>query len=279
MRWGASRFAEAELCYGHGTDNAIDEALALVLHALSLDPDVPDSLLLARLTAEEKERILELFSKRISRRIPAAYLTGRAWFAGLAFQVDDRVLVPRSPIAELIESGFEPWLDAHAIRRVLDVGTGSGCIAIATAVHLPDARVDAVDISEDALDVARANAIDHGVVDRVELYVSDGLDAVDGPYDVIVSNPPYVDARELETLPAEYSHEPAVGLAGGEDGLDVVSRLIDGARTHLSGDGALVVEVGTSRAALEDRYPRLPFTWLEFSRGGENVFLLRADDL
>ena len=253
--------------------------MTLVLHALSLEPDVPEALLLARLTGEEKERIVALFSQRISRRIPAAYLTGRAWFAGLAFSIDPRVLIPRSPIAELIEAGFEPWLDPHSIRTALDVGTGSGCIAIALAVHLPHVRVDAVDISSDALDIARDNAIDHGVADRVELFLSDGLDAVRGPYDLIVSNPPYVDARELQSLPEEYAHEPALGLAGGEDGLDVVTRLIDDARRHLSDDGALIVEVGTSRRALEDRYPCLPFTWLEFSRGGENVFLLRAADL
>jgi len=279
VRWGASRFGEAALCYGHGTDNPVDEALALALHALCLDPDVPESLLLGRLTREEKEHILSLFSQRISRRIPAAYLTGRAWFAGLAFGVDDRVLVPRSPIAELIEVGFEPWLDPQSIRRVLDVGTGSGCIAIASAVHLPDVRVDAVDISRDALDVARVNARDHGVADRVEFLVSNGLDAVRGPYDLIISNPPYVDARALQSLPEEYAHEPALGLAGGEDGLDVIARLIDDARRYLVDDGALIVEVGTSRAALESRYPRLPFTWLEFSRGGENVFLLNAADL
>ena len=190
VRWGASRFAEAELCYGHGTDNPVDEALALVLHALNLDPDVPEALLLGRLTGEEKRRILALFSQRIARRVPAAYLIGHAWFAGLAFRVDDRVLVPRSPIAELIEAGFEPWVDAQVLHRVLDVGTGSGCIAIATAEHLPDARVDAVDVSADALEVARANARDHGVAERVDFILGDGYEAVRGPYGLIVSNPP-----------------------------------------------------------------------------------------
>jgi ribosomal protein L3 glutamine methyltransferase len=279
IRWGASRFAEAELCYGHGTDNPVDEAMALVLHALSLEPDVPEALLLARLTAEEKQQILTLFSRRISQRVPAAYLTGSAWFAGLAFRVDNRVLVPRSPIAELIEEDFQPWLDGQAVQRVLDVGTGSGCIAIACAVHLPHVQVDAVDISTDALEVARLNVEQHAVEDRVHLLVSDGLDAARGPYDLIVSNPPYVDIHDMDSLPEEFHHEPALGLAGGEDGLDVVAGLLAHAGEHLRDDGALIVEVGASRPALTVRYPRLPFVWLEFSRGGDNVFLLRAGDL
>ncbi|MEE9267053.1 MAG: 50S ribosomal protein L3 N(5)-glutamine methyltransferase [Gammaproteobacteria bacterium] len=279
IRWGASRFAEAELCYGHGTDNPIDEAMALVLHAVSLEPDVPEELLLARLTAEEKERILSLFSRRIAQRVPAAYLTGRAWFAGLGFRIDSRVLVPRSPIAELIDSGFQPWLDPDAVTRVLDVGTGSGCIAIACAVHLPNARVDAVDISADALEVARINVEEHGVQDRVQVFESDGLDSVDGPYDLIISNPPYVDAHDMGSLPEEYRHEPAHALAGGEDGLDVVAELLAHAGENLSEGGALIVEVGASRPALTARYRRLPFVWLEFARGGDNVFLLTADVL
>lgn len=253
--------------------------MALVLHALSLEPDIPEMLLLARLTAEEKQQILTLFSRRISQRVPAAYLTGRAWFAGLCFRVDTRVLVPRSPIAELIEAGFEPWLDGQAVQRVLDVGTGSGCIAIACAAHLPHVQVDAVDISTDALEVARLNAEQHGVEDRVHLFVSDGLDAVRGPYDLIVSNPPYVDVHDMDSLPQEFRHEPTLGLAGGEDGLDVVVRLLEHAGEHLRDDGTLIVEVGASRAALTARYPQLPFVWLEFARGGDNVFLLRAGDL
>ncbi len=253
--------------------------MALVLHAVSLEPDVPEELLLARLTAEEKERILSLFSRRIAQRVPAAYLTGRAWFAGLGFRIDSRVLVPRSPIAELIDSGFQPWLDPDAVTRVLDVGTGSGCIAIACAVHLPNARVDAVDISADALEVARINVEEHGVQDRVQVFESDGLDSVDGPYDLIISNPPYVDAHDMGSLPEEYRHEPAHALAGGEDGLDVVAELLAHAGENLSEGGALIVEVGASRPALTARYRRLPFVWLEFARGGDNVFLLTADDL
>lgn len=250
-----------------------------MLHAVSLQPDVPQELLLARLTAEEKERILMLFSRRIIQRIPAAYLTGQAWFAGLRFRVDDRVLVPRSPIAELIEAGFQPWLDGDAVTRILDVGTGSGCIAIACAAYLPDALVDAVDISADALEVAQLNVDEHGVAEQVSLYLSDGLDAARGPYDLIISNPPYVDAHDMDALAQEFRHEPALGLAAGEDGLDVVSGLLEQAERYLSDGGVLIVEVGASRPALVARYPQLPFLWLEFERGGDDVFLLTADDL
>jgi len=253
--------------------------MALVLHAVSLEPDVPQELLLGRLTAEEKEHILLLFSRRISQRVPAAYLTGQAWFAGLQFRVDNRVLVPRSPIAELIEARFQPWLDGDAVTRVIDVGTGSGCIAIACAAYLPDALVDAVDISADALEVAQLNVDKHGVGDQVRVFLSDGLEAARGPYDLIISNPPYVDAHDMESLAQEFRHEPITGLAAGEDGLDVVSGLLEHAAEHLSDGGVLIVEVGASRPALVARYPRLPFLWLEFSRGGDNVFLLGADDL
>jgi ribosomal protein L3 glutamine methyltransferase len=189
------------------------------------------------------------------------------------------VLVPRSPIAELIEVGFQPWLDPDAVARVLDVGTGSGCIAIACAVHLPHVRVDAVDISADALEVARINVEEHGVGDRVQVFASDGLNAVRGPYDLIVSNPPYVDVHDMDSLPEEFLHEPSVGLAGGEDGLDVVTGLLEHAAELLSDGGVLIVEVGASRPVLTARYPRLPFVWLEFARGGDNVFLLTAGDL
>jgi len=279
VRWGASRFADAELCYGHGTDNPVDEAMALTLHAVSLDPDTPQQLMGGRLTTEEKTRVLELFSRRITQRVPAAYLTGYAWFAGLRFRVDDRVLVPRSPIAELIEAGFEPWLDPESIERIIDVGTGSGCIAIACAAYLPQAQVDAVDLSRGALEVAGINVQEHGLQERVHLYPSDGLEAARGRYDLIISNPPYVDAHDMDSLPDEFRHEPSLGLAGGEDGLDVVAGLLARAAQFLRDDGVLIVEVGASRPALEARYPRLPFVWLEFARGGDTVFLLKAADL
>lgn len=279
IRWAASRFGEAELCYGHGTDNAVDEAAALVLGALHLPPDAGAELLQAALTSAEKAQVVALVARRIRERVPVAYLTGEAWFAGLAFRVDQRVLVPRSPLAEWIERGFAPWLDADGARRVLDVGTGSGCLAVACAFAFPGARVDAVDVSDGALEVARGNVERHGLGGRVHVLRSDLFSDVRGTYDLILSNPPYVDARTLAALPPEYRHEPETGLDGGEDGLAKLHGILARAGAFLSAAGVLVVEVGDSRAALERAYPELPFTWLDFERGGENVFLLTAQDL
>jgi ribosomal protein L3 glutamine methyltransferase len=279
VRWGASRFNEASLCFGHGTDNAVDEAMRLVLHALHLDRDLPDALLRCQLTPSEKQQLLELFGRRVRQRVPAPYLMGEAWFAGLRLRVDSRVLVPRSPLAEWIERGFEPWLEPGNVSRVLDIGTGSGCIAIACAYAFPEALVEAVDSSADALEVARLNVVDHGLESRVRLVHGDVFEGLEGPYDLIVSNPPYVDARTLENLPAEYRHEPIGGLAAGEDGLDVVRRILAQAGDFLAPDGILVVEVGVARGNLEQAFPDAPFLWLEFERGGEDVFLLHADDL
>ncbi|HET7673976.1 MAG TPA: 50S ribosomal protein L3 N(5)-glutamine methyltransferase [Gammaproteobacteria bacterium] len=280
VRYAASRFNAAGLFFGHGTDNAIDEALALVLHVLHLDHDLPPYLLNAHLTAPETSAIRELVEARLDSRKPLAYLIQRAWFAGLEFFVDERVLVPRSPIAELIERRFEPWLDAERIDRVLDIGTGSGCIAIACAHYLPGAHVDAIDVSADALAVAAENVARHGVAERVELIPSDLFEALSGRrYDLIVSNPPYVDAAEMAALEPEFRHEPRLGLAAGEDGLDCVARILEAAGRHLNPDGALIVEVGASHMAFEARWPDLPVTWLEFERGGEGVLLLSADAL
>jgi ribosomal protein L3 glutamine methyltransferase len=280
VRYAASRFNAAGLFFGHGTDNAVDEALALVLHVLHLDHDLPPYLLNVHLTAPETNAIRELVEARLDSRKPLAYLIQRAWFAGLEFFVDERVLVPRSPIAELIERRFEPWLDAERIDRVLDIGTGSGCIAIACAHYLPGAHVDAIDVSADALAVAAENVARHGVTERVELIRSDLFEALSGRrYDLIVSNPPYVDAAEMAALEPEFRHEPRLGLAAGEDGLDCVARILEAAGRHLNPDGALIVEVGASRTAFEARWPDLPVTWLEFERGGEGVFLLSADAL
>ena len=280
VRWGASRFSAAGLHYGHGTDNPVDEALVLVRHALHLGHDLPREFYAARLTLAEKEAVLELIERRIVERVPAPYLTGEAWFAGLPFFVDRRVLIPRSPFAELIDAGFAPWLEADRVTGVLDLCTGSGCIAIACAFALPGATVDAVELSPDALEVARSNVERHGVEEQVTLFEGDLWAPVAGRrYDLIVSNPPYVSDVELAGLPPEYAHEPELGLRSGPEGLDVVARILAHARAHLHPGGVLVVEVGDSAEAVVAAWPQLPFTWLEFSRGDGGVFLLTAEEL
>ena len=291
VRFGASRFNEAGLCFAHGTDNAVDEALALVLHALHLParPPLPPELFHARLTRRERAEVAALFHRRIEERVPAAYLTGEAWFAGLRFEVDRRVLVPRSPLAELIEEGFHPWIDGGRVRRILDLGTGSGCIAVACAHAFPDARVTGVDASPAALDVARHNVALHGLEGRVRVFESDLFEGIEEPepdswpaprYDLVVSNPPYVPDEEMVGLPPEFRAEPAFALAGGPDGLDVVGRIVEEAPRWLAPEGALVIEVGASpvvRAALESRFG-LPFVWLDAARGGEGIVLLHRRD-
>ena len=279
VRWGAARLDDAGVTFGHGADNAVDEALALVLHAAGLRPGAPEPLFSARLTTRERRAAVDLVVRRIRERIPAPYLTGRAWFAGLELACDPRALVPRSPIAEWIERGFEPWLDPDSVERVLEIGTGGGAIAIACAMAFPGATIDAVDVSGDALALARENCAAHGVEDRVRLSRSDVYSGVRGHYDLIVGNPPYVDAATMASLDPEYRHEPRLGLAGGADGLDCVRRILDGAGGHLRTGGVLVCEVGASRPALERAFPEAAFTWLELARGGEGVFLLTGAQL
>lgn len=279
VRWGASRFAEFGLVFGHGSDNAVDEALGLVLHALHLEPGVPEEVFDASLTRAEKAAVVGLLRRRIETRKPAAYLTGVAWFAGMRFYVDERVLVPRSPIAEWIERGFEPWLDPERVRRVLDLGTGSGCIAIACAAAFPQATVDASDISADALEVAARNVRDHGLESRVRLHRCNGFDTLTQSYDLIVSNPPYVPQASYDVLPEEYRHEPKLGLIAGEDGLAIIDDILRKAPAHLNPEGLLVVEAGEAAPALTEKYPRLPFVWLDMTRGGDHVFALVREQL
>ena len=280
IRWGASRFNEAGLFFGHGTDNALDESVTLVLHALHLTHDIPSHYLDSRLTGSERETVAIALQRRIDERIPAAYLTQEAWFAGIPFYVDERVLVPRSPIAELIENNFQPWVSEKKLTRVLDLCTGSGCIGIATAIHAPWVEVDLVDISEQALEVARINIGKHHLEERVRPVQSDLFDALEGrQYDIIVSNPPYVNLDELAGLAAEYHREPAIGLGAGADGLSVVRRILSDAGRYLDPQGVLIVEVGSSAEELMLQYPDIPFLWLDFQRGGDGVFLLTAEQL
>jgi ribosomal protein L3 glutamine methyltransferase len=267
----------ARVFFGHGTDNARDEAAELVFFAARLSHGLGSSVYGNSLTARASARIDALLSARIERRIPLAYLTRRAFFAGLELYVDERVLVPRSPIAELIESRFAPWVKPRRVRRILDIGTGSGAIALASAMAFPRAVVDAADISAEALNVCRRNVRRLELTDRVQVLRSDHFGALAGRrYDIIVSNPPYVGREEMRTLPREYRHEPRIGLASGVDGLDSVRAILSAAPQHLADDGILVVEVGNTEDALMRAFPRLPFVWPDISMGGGGVFILQA---
>lgn len=281
VRWGASGFNQAGLFFGHGTDNALDESLELVLFALNLDHSLPESFLDSRLTDPEKQAVANLLQRRIKERVPAAYLTGRSWFAGLQFTINEHVLVPRSPIAELLERGFEPWIEAESVGSVLDLCTGSGCIAIAAAAYLPHAEVDAVELSPDAFEVAAENVSRHGLHDQVHLYLSDLYEQLpqDRRYDVIVSNPPYVSHEEYQGLPDEYHREPAMGLEADDEGLALAIKILRQAQERLNPGGIIIIEVGNSAEALVRRYPDAPFTWLEFERGGDGVFLLTEEQV
>ena len=281
MRFAVSRFNEACLFFGHGTDNAWDEAAYLLLHSLHLPVDSLDPYMDARLTAAERAAALELIRRRIAERLPAAYLTREAWLGDYRFYVDERVIVPRSHIAELLREQLTPWInDPWAVGRVLDLCTGSGCLAILAAHAFPEALVDAVDISPDALAVARRNVADYALESRLELIESDAFTGLAGRrYDVIISNPPYVNAESMDTLPHEYRQEPELALASGEDGLDFTRIILAQAAAHLNPGGLLVVEIGHNRDALEAAYPDTPFTWLDTEAGDRYVFMLRREEL
>lgn len=280
LRFGLSRASENELYYGHGTDNAWDDIWALVLGSLSLPFNIDPILLHGRLTSDEKNLLIERLEKRIEKRVPVPYLTNTAYFCDLSFYVDERVLIPRSPIAELIRQQFSPWILAFNVDNILDMCTGSACIAIACCEAFPNAHVDAVDISPDALEVASINVNRYGVQDTMTLIESDVFNNVPKKkYDIIVSNPPYVGLQEMQTLPSEYKHEPTLALETDNDGLAIVSRILQNACDYLSEDGIVVVEVGNSEEALIDAYPDVPFTWLDFEHGGHGVFLLTHEQL
>lgn len=273
------RFRRARLWFGHGTDNARDEAVFLVFHALGLPFDVAEAELDREVDAGLAAQAEALIAERIATRRPAAYLTGRMWFAGHEFKVDERVLIPRSPIGELIRERFVPWLDPQRVRRVLDVGTGSGCIAIATALALPHCTVDATDISGAALAVARDNAVRLGVASRVRFHQADLFPKCGEPWDLIVANPPYVPRAEYADLPAEYLREPRDALVAGEDGLEIVRRLLAGLPERMSDAALLVLDTGGSSAALAENFPHLPFTWVELAHGGDGISVLTRREL
>lgn len=279
IRLGVTRFVAANLYFGHGTDNAWDESLALVLSVLHLPVDSGEHILDARLLEAEKRDILAMFARRIDERVPVPYLTHTAWFCGLPFYVDERVLIPRSPIAEMIGNRFKPWYQGRYPYQILDLCTGSGCIGIACAFAFPEAEVVLADISDEALAVAEQNIARHELQQSVFTQKSDLFDDVDGVYDIIVTNPPYVDNEDLFAMPAEYRHEPTLALASGEWGLDHPVRILQQAAQFLTEDGILVLEVGNSGRHLENAYPGVEFNWVEFERGGHGVLVISRAEL
>jgi len=280
MRWGASRFVEAELTFGHGLSSPLDESVYLVLRALHLPVDTPDVYWSSALTDSEKQDVISILKRRIIEKIPAAYIMQEGWFAGLQFYIDERVLVPRSPIVELVENQFSPWIEADDVETILDLCTGSGCIGIACAYAFPYAQVDLSDVSEEALQVANINIKKHDAEQRVNAIHSDLFENLDGKkYDLIVSNPPYVDQEDMQALSPEFHHEPKLGLSSGKDGLDLTHKILESAANYLTDNGILVVEVGNSQYALMELYPDLPLQWIEFERGGDGVFVISKQEL
>lgn len=279
IRWAVSQFNEAGLYYGHGTETAWDDAVALILHTIHLPHDINPIVLDARLTQSERKTLLNIIQKRTHERIPVPYLTHEAWFADLPYYVDERVLIPRSPIAELIENHFQPWI-SQPIENILDLCTGSGCIAIACAKAFPESTVDAIDISADAIEVCKINISRHEAEDQVYAYQADLFNGLPSKkYDLIISNPPYVDAADMAALPPEFQHEPVLALEAGKEGLDIVLRILQEAKNYLTPKGILIVEVGNSEIALSEKFPDIAFTWLEFQRGGGGVFMLTYQQL
>ncbi len=279
INYAQQQFEAADVFYGHGTSNALDEAYALVIDALDLSHDLCDDDL-QTMVVENAPALIYLIHQRAEQRIPVPYLTHKAWFCGLPFYVDERVLIPRSPIAELIEVGFAPWIDPDVVTDVLDLCTGSACIAIGCAYAFEHAHIDAVDLSSDALDVAKINVEKHQLTDRVHLFQGDLFaPLLEKKYDIIVSNPPYVGFDEMQSLPHEYQHEPEMALVSGKLGLDIVDRILKTAAHYLKDNGILVVEVGNTWQIMEDHYPNLPFVWIEFERGGDGVLLLNKKDM
>ena len=280
VRWGSSEFVRQRLSFGHGFESALDEARYLTLHALALPYDMPDSYLDTVLTLPERERVAELLRLRVEKRQPAAYITRESWFCGLRFYVDERVLVPRSPIAELIANHFEPWTDSSQVQRILDLCCGSACIGIAAKYHFMDAGVCVADISSDALEVAAMNLAEHELDGEITVYQSDLFESIPRQaFDVIVTNPPYVDAEDMAALSDEFRCEPEIGLAAGADGLALVDRILERAADYLSEQGVIFIEVGNSQVAMEQKYDFLPMAWPEFELGGAGVCCIQARDL